>query len=83
MHNDTKCLFVSAFPIQKARFEEIKYKKLIWLGIKRNFLEKVAFWVLKKTCNVIKELKGAYWKKFVRVDLYILDSQGNYQITLQ
>ena len=54
MHNDTKCLFVSAFPIQKARFEEIKYKKLVWLSIKRNFLEKVAFWVCEENAQCHK-----------------------------
>ena len=54
MHNDTKCLFVSAFPIQKAHFEEIKYKKLVWLGIKRNFLEKVAFWVCEENAQCHK-----------------------------
>ena len=54
MHNDTKCLLVSAFLIQKARFEEIKYKKLVWLGIKRNFLEKVAFWVCEENAQCHK-----------------------------
>ena len=54
MHNDTKCLFVSVFPIQKARFEEIKYKKLVWLGIKHNFLEKVAFWVCEENAQCHK-----------------------------
>ena len=52
--NHHKCLFVSAFPIQKARFEEIKYKKLVWLGIKRNFLEKVAFWVCEENAQCHK-----------------------------
>ena len=39
----TECLFVSAFSTPKAHFEEKKYKKPVWLDIKRNFLEKVAF----------------------------------------
>ena len=46
-----QCLFVSAFLTQKARFEESKYKKPIWLGIKRNFLEKVAFWVYEENIH--------------------------------
>ena len=39
----TICLFVSAFPTQKACFEENKYKKPVWLDIS-NFLETIAFW---------------------------------------
>ena len=48
------CLFVSAFPTQKTRFEESKYKKPIWLGIKCNFLEKVAFWVCEENARCHK-----------------------------
>jgi len=46
-----KCLFVSAFPIQKARFEKSKCKKPVWLGIKRNFFQKVAFWVCEENAH--------------------------------
>ena len=68
MHNDTKCLLVSAFLIQKARFEEIKYKKLVWLGINRNFLEKVAFWVYEENMHSQNGALRCILEKLLRVD---------------
>ena len=47
----TKCLFVSAISTPKAHFEESKYKKPVWLDTKRNFLEKVAFWICIENAN--------------------------------
>ena len=68
------CLFVSAFPTQKARFEKSKYKKPVWLGIKRNFLEKIAFWVCEENAQCHKgaqrcilEKARAHW--FISVGL--------------
>ena len=77
-----KCLFVLAFPTQKAHFEESKYKKPVWLGIKRKFLENVAFWVCEENTQCHKGAHRCILEK-ARIDLYPLDSQSNYQITLQ
>ena len=49
-----KCLFVSAFLTQEPHFEESKYKKSVWLGIKCNFLEKVVFWVCEENAQCRK-----------------------------
>ena len=44
------------FSTQKAHYEERKYKNPVWLGIKRNFLEKFAFWAKDENVQAIKEL---------------------------
>ena len=61
------CLFVSAFPTQKTHFEESKYKKPVWLGIKCNFLEKVAFWVCEENTQCHKGAQRCIWKKPVLI----------------
>ena len=45
------CPFVSTFPTQKTRFEKSQCPKPIWLRPKRNFLEKVAFWVCEENAQ--------------------------------
>ena len=67
-------MFVSAFSTQKARFEESKYKNFIWLCIKRNFLEKIAFWVCEENVQCHKGpqrciLKKARARWFISVGL--------------
>ena len=57
------CLFVSTFPTQKTRFEESKYKMPIWLGIKCNFLEKVAFWVCEENAQCHKQARRCILEK--------------------
>ena len=69
-----KCSFVSTFSSQKARFEKSQCPKPVWLRPKCNFLEKVAFWVCEENAQAIKELRGAFWKKPMHVDLYPLDT---------
>ena len=63
-------MFVLTFPTQKARFEKCKYKKPIWLGIKCNFLEKVAFWVCEKNAQSEKGVLRCILEK-VRMRCYI------------
>jgi len=57
------CLFVSTLPTQKARIEESKYKKPVWLDIKCNFLEKVDFWVFKENAQRHKEAQRCILEK--------------------
>ena len=65
------CLFVSAFPTQKARFEKSKYKKPVWLGIKRNFLEKIAFWVCEENAHSQNGALRCILEKLMRVEEFI------------
>ena len=39
------------FPNPKSPFWNYKYKKPVWLGIKSNFLEKVAFWICEENAH--------------------------------
>ena len=54
--NGCKCPFVSTFWTRKAHFEESWSGKPIWFNIKRNFLEKVAFWAKAENAQAIMEL---------------------------
>ena len=78
----TKCLFVSAFSTPKAHFEESKYKKPVWLDIKRNFLEKVAL-DLNKECVFAKwSFEVHFGKAPVCWRIYLLGYWFSYQIAL-
>ena len=54
--NGCKYPFVSTFWTRKARFEESWSGKPIWFSIKRNFLEKIAFWAKAENAQAIMEL---------------------------
>ena len=66
----SKCLFVLMFSTQKACFEESKYKNCVWLDIKLNFLEKVAFWVCEENAQSEKGALRCILEK-VRVRCHI------------
>ena len=72
---EPKCLFVSTFSTQKTCFEESKYKKPVWLGIKCNFLEKVAFWVCEENTQSEKGALRCILEK-VHVSCHIFVGQS-------
>ena len=77
-----KCSFVSTFSAQKARFEKINVQSPFGWDQNATFWKKLHFGFVKRKRKMGKELRAPFWKKLVRVYLYQLDSQENYQITL-
>ena len=60
-------------PMSKAHLAETKTQL---------FGKSCVFGFVKRTRRMGKELRAPFWKKPVHINLYPLDSQGNYQITI-
>ena len=66
------CPIVSTFLAQKARFEKSQCPKPVWLRPKRNFLEKVAFWVCEENAHDGKGAQRSILSKVhARYHIYI------------
>ena len=57
-----------SFPNPKSPFWNYKYNISVWLGIKSNFLEKVAFWVCEENAHSQNRALRCILEKLLRVD---------------